>query len=473
MNSAKRISLSLLAVAAFAASAFANEGVSLEVSKIKDLKLRIYGFVETDFITDTTAGFNEEQGNNLVPMHNTATTAGNLLPTAVHNFAGEHARSQMSVRNSRLGFELTLPKTEQGLASQAIIELDFLGNNAPNTQPGTAPGTQSERDFFNNPALRVRHAYVNLTYKDQFNAKVGQYWSLLGWQPYYFPGETVVLASPGLLYRRFAQARVMHTLTVSDWTLESAADIAKPAQMNSASPEYHGGLRLASTKYKAASIGGAGTSMVGLSAAVSGALIPIQTVGIGDPVGQAYAFDVAIPIIASKDGKDRSNTLIAMGEIAGGNGTGGLEYSGLTLGVPGIATKTNLANTGTPVIDTGIAGFNLAGSAELIRYRTWRYHLQYSLPGGRWALSSGYAQVEGRNLDRFGASGTIGTNGNTVAAWSALAPKIQFGYASVFYDAASWLRFAGEYNHTRVTYNDPNNRFATNNRYQFTTLFIF
>lgn len=430
------------------------ETVTVSVSKIKDLNLRVYGFIETDIIADTTQGFNEEQGNNLVP---TRVAAGG----GAANFAGQHHRTQMSVRNSRLGFDLTLPKTEAGLATQAVIELDFLGNNAPNTQPGTAPGAQSERDFFNNPAVRVRHAYLNLTY-NEWNAKLGQYWSLLGWQPYYFPGEAVVQPGPGQLYRRFAQARLTHTLNLAEsWTLESAADAAKPAEMNSGSPELHAGLRLASTKHKAASIGGAGTSMVGLSAAVSGALIPIQTASIGSPTGEAVAFDVAVPIIPSSDGKDRSNTLIWMGEFMSGRGVGGLEYSGLTLGVAGITAAT--PNAGT-AIDSGIAGINADGNAELIGYRAFRTHLQYSLPGGKWAVSGGYAQVEGRNLDRFSA---------TAAKRNAIAPKIQYGYASLFYDPLSWLRLAGEWNQTRDTYNDPANRHAINNRLQLSTFFIF
>ena len=438
------------------APAAAAENVTISVSKIKDLNIRLYGFVETDVIADTTQSFNEEQGNNLVSKR---FAAGN---STVGSFAGQHHRTQMSVRNSRLGFDLTLPK-QNDLAAEAVIELDFLGNNGSNAAPGNAPGAQTERDFFNNPAVRVRHAYASLTWKDDYNFKAGQFWSLLGWQPYYFPGEAIVQPGPGQLYRRFAQLRGTYTNTrlVPDWSLEAAADAAKPAEMNSGSPEYHAGLRAASTKWKAASIGGAGTSMVGLSAAVSGAVIPINTQSLGSPTGGAYAVDVAIPIIPSKDGKDRSNNLVVMGEFMSGSGVGGLEYSGLSLGVPGIAATT--ANAGT-AIDSGIAGINNSGEAELVKYRAFRAHTQYCLPGGKWALSAGYAQVEGRNLSRFSP---------TVVASNALAPKIQFGYLSAFYDAASWLRFAGEINQTKDTYNDAANRTAINNRYQFTTYFVF
>jgi len=431
----------------FTVRASALEPLTIGTSSLKDATLRLYGFVETDNIYDTTQSFNEEQGNNAVQKR---TAAG------VNNFAGEHARDQMSVRNSRLGLELNVPAAESGIKAKGVFEMDFLGNNGTNATPGTAPGTQTERDFFNNPTARVRHAFMDIT-KDELALKIGQTWSLLGWQPYYFPGESVVQPGVGQLYRRFTQARFTDTHAFGDWTLESAADLAKPAEMASASPEYHAGLRFASTKIKGASISGSGTSMVGLSAAVSAAMIPVRTANAGNPTGGAVAFNALVPIIPSSDGKDRNNTLIWAGEFMTGTGVGGLEYSGLSLGVSGV---TNTGATGT-AIDSGIAGLNNGGNVELIRYRAFRTHLQYSL--AKWSLSTGYAQVEGRNLDRFTVNSTP----------TSLMPKIQYGYVAAFYDPVNWLRFAFEANQTRDTYNDSSNRFALNNRYQTTAFFLF
>ena len=457
-----RAALLALALGALPLAAVAAEPITVTVGKIKDLNLRIYGFVESDYIADTTQGFSEEQANSLVPARST-------FNGARPNYAGLHNRSQMSVRNSRLGFELNVPKTAAGLQAQGVLELDLMGNSSPNTAPGANPGAQSERDFFNNPALRIRHAYASMT-SGAWSAKLGQTWSLLGWQPYYFPGEAIVQPGPGQLYRRFVQARLTHTWAFRDsYTLESAADVAKPAQMNSGSPEYHAGLRVASTKLKGASISGAGTSMVGLSAALSAALLPVRTT-LGDANGAAVAFDVFVPIIPSSDGKDRSNNLVWAAELMSGSGVGGLEYSCLTLGVPSIpaATANGIPGGGTAV-DSGMAGVDNGGALRLIRYRVFRTHLQYSLPGGKWSASTGYAQVEGRNLRDFTYYATQAP-GVTPAL---LAPKIQFGYASVFYDPLAWLRFAGEFNQTRVTYIDPANRFATNNRFQVSAFFIF
>ena len=449
----KKLLLTAATVLLAAMPALANEPVTISVARIKDLNIRLYGFLETDFIADTTQGFTEAQTNSLVP---TRTVAGG----GAANFAGVRHRTEMSVRDSRIGAVLSLPKTDSGLLAEGILEVDFLGNQGPNTTPGATPGAQTEANFYNNPSLRIRHAYANLT-EGAWNAKLGQYWSLLGWQPYYFQDQAVVQAAPGQIFQRFPQARVTRTDARGDWTLETAADVARPGDMNSGNPEAHAGLRLASTRYKGACISQGGSAMVGLSAAVSAAVIPVATNGIGNPTGQAVAFDFLVPLIPSSDGKDRSNTLIWVGEFSSGSGVGGVEFTGLTFGVPGIAAATPGAGA---ALDAGIAGLNSSGNAELIRERSFRTHLEYSLPGGQWAVSAGYAQIEGRNLDRFSFTPVLAR---------AIAPKLQFAYASVFYDAFAWLRFAGEINQIRDTYNDAANRFAINNRYQLSTYLMF
>jgi hypothetical protein len=434
----------VLAAGPVAVPAAALEPLTIGTTSLKDATLRMYGFVETDNIYDTTQSYNEEQDS--------------VAPQQRKAVAGQRSRDEMSVRNSRLGFEFNVPAQENGLSAKGVFEMDFLGNAGVNTTPGSAPGSQTEGNYFNNPSARVRHAFVDVT-KGEVDAKLGQTWSLLGWQPYYFFGEAVVMPGVGMLYRRFAQARVTDTHVFGDWTLESAADAAKPAEMNSGSPEWHGGLRVASTKYKGASIAGAGTSMVGLSAGVSAAMIPVRTQSAGNPMGNAVALDVLVPIIPSSDGKSRDNTLIWAAEGVTGAGLGGLEMAGLTFGVPGVTAAGSNAGT---AIDSGIAGVNTSGSnIDLIRMRSFRTHLQYTL--AKWSASVGYAQVEARNLAQFGAGASALT----------LYPKLQYGYISAFYDAASWLRFGGEINQTKATYNDPSNRYATNNRYQLSAYFMF
>ena len=92
----RTLTAAILALA-LTGTASAQEPVTVNVSKIKDLSLRVYGFIETDLITDSTQSFNEEEGTNLI--------APRFTSTGANNFAGQHRRTQMSIRNSRLGFD--------------------------------------------------------------------------------------------------------------------------------------------------------------------------------------------------------------------------------------------------------------------------------------------------------------------------------------------------------------------------------
>jgi hypothetical protein len=446
----KKLVALALALATFAGPALADEPATLSVGKIKDLNIKIYGFMENDLITDTTESFTEEPDNNLVSKPNT--------------FAGSNHRAMMSVRNSRLGVDFKLPTTDSGLGTEGLIEMDFLGNNGPNVPPGSAvPGTQNERDFFNNPTARIRHAWVNLTQGD-WGLRIGQYWSLLGWQPYYFPAEPNVQPAVGQLYRRFPQIRLTNThLFGPDVQLETAVDMAKPDEYNSGEYDYHAGARISATNYKAAVLSGSGTNMVGLSLGVSGAFIPVRTAD-GQLNGQAIAIDTLIPIIPSKDGKDKSNNLSVMGEFVTGEGIGGLELAGLTFGVGSLNTAAPAAAVGTTV-DSGTAGLNADGHVQLIRAQAFRGSVQYTLPNPKWTINAGYAQAQGMNLDAF-------TGGKGTAAAS-IAPLIQYGFASLIWDPLAWLRFGAEYSMDWDTYNDAANRYAQNNRFQFTTYFLF
>jgi hypothetical protein len=448
MELIKRGTCLSLVLAILGSQAHANENATLSIKSIPNVDVRIYGFVENDLINDSVQGLTEEPDNATIAKANT--------------YAGQHHRTIMSVRNSRLGFDVTLPKTEYGLATEGIFELDFLGNQGLPTGPGALTSTtnaQAERDFFNNPTVRVRHAYMNLTYNDQWNAKIGQTWSLLGWQPYYFPSEAIVQPAVGQLYRRFTQIRATNTQAFmnGDWTFESAIDAAKPAEMNSGVTEEHAGLRLASTKYKAVAGLGSSTSMVGLSAAVSAALIPVRTATLGNDNGTIVAFDALIPIIPSVDGKNPSNTLSLVGEYSNGRGDGGLELAGATSGVGAITTVTGGASG---AIDSGIAGISSHGNLDLIHFQTYRTNLTYMWPGAHWANSLGYAATEALNLSEYAAS-------------TALIPKYQYYYGNVMYLPLSWLRFALEWAQIKNTYNDPVNRYAYDNRIQFTTYITF
>jgi hypothetical protein len=466
----KRTASSLLVLAMIAGPSFADETATLSIKSIPNVNVRMYGFIENDLINDNTqmatgSKVVEELDNPTIPKAST--------------YAGQHGETIDSIRNSRLGFDVTMPKTEYGLATEGIFEFDFLGNQAATITPGyttAAPQTQSEANYFNNPTVRIRHAYLNVTYNDAWNAKIGQTWSLLGWQPYYFPSEAIVQPAVGQLYRRFAQTRLTNTTNLMDdsWTLESAIDAAKPAELDSALPEGHAGLRLASTKYKAVSGLGSSTPMVGLSLAASGAIIPIRESGAAlsgvahtdatpDLTGKVVALDALIPIIPSSDGKSTSNTLALTMEYSNGTGDGGLEVAGAAggLSAPGDGA---IGTTGVGPIDSGLAGVSKGGNLDLIHLQTYRGNFTYMWPGSHLANSLGYAETQVLNMSDFTPSASN-------------IDRYQYCYVNMMYLPLTWLRFALEWAQIKDTYTNQNtgtnDRYAYDNRVQFTTYLTF
>jgi hypothetical protein len=433
----KRMASSLLALVLLGGTTVhADETATLSIKSIPNVNVRMYGFVENDLINDSVQGLTEETDNPTIPKANTATYAGN------------HHQTIMSIRNSRLGFDVTMPKTEYGLETEGIFEFDLLGQSAATTQ----------RDTYNNAVLRVRHVYVNIT-DDQWNAKVGQTWSLLGWQPYYFPSEAIVQPAVGQLYRRFAQIRVTNTQKVmnGDWTVETAVDAARPPELQQGVTEEHAGIRLASTKYKAVSGLGSSTPMVGASLALSGALIPVRTAAVGTANGTVGAVDMLLPIIPSSDGKNPSNTLGLTAEYSNGRGYGGLELAGASAD---LAAASAVSLDGATNLDSGIAGLS-HGNLDLLHYQTYRSNLTYMWPGAHFANSIGYAATETMNLGDY--------NGTTTGGIL----KYQYYYGNVMYLPLTWLRFALEWAQYKDTYNDVANRYAYDNRIQFTTYLTF
>jgi len=428
---------SLLALAMIAGPSFADETASLSIKSIPNVNVRMYGFIENDLINDSTQGLTEETDNPTISKTGT--------------WAGDHHQTIMSVRNSRLGFDVTMPKTENGLETEGIFEFDMLGQGS-----GTA-----QRDIYNNPSVRIRHAYVNIT-DGQWNAKIGQTWSLLGWQPYYFPSEADVQPNVGQLYRRFSQIRGTNTQQMigGDWTLETAIDAARPPELQSGLTEEQAGIRLASTKYKAASGLGSSTPLVGLSLGASAAYIPIRT-DAGNANGSVVAFDALVPIIPSSDGKSASNTLGLTAEYSNGRGDGGLEVAGATGGLAAFTDKTG----GVGALDSGMASASALGNLDLIHLQTWRSNLTYIWPGSHWANSVGYADTDVLNASDY-TTAAIVTAGSQIL-------RYQYYYGNVMYMPLTWLRFALEWAQYKDTYNTAVGTYARDNRIQFTTYLTF
>ncbi len=294
----------------------------------------LYGFVESDYIWDSTRAYNDLAGGALVPRANSQ--------------GGDNGRMQFSIRNSRLGLRLRAPETS-GIRPSAVMEFDFQGTTLPIANPdpvGTpvnAAGTEGA--FFTSPALRVRHLYLKVE-TPVVDFLAGQYWTLYGWGPAYQPNTVEIQGVPGEIYSRTPQLRISKTLKAHPITLELAVAATRPVQRDATTPDGQGGIRFSVDSWTGLqTTGSTGTQIAPFSIAATGLLrhvavdafsaSPKSTV---DQTLSALAIDGYLPIIpASKDHKN--NALSVQGEFATGYGAAD-QYTGLTGGItfPALAT---------------------------------------------------------------------------------------------------------------------------------------
>ncbi len=94
----------------------------------------MYGFIEADFIYDSTQSFADLAGNGVI---------------AANGYAAKNHRLQFSVRNTRLGFRFAAPEWGS-VKSTAVLEMDFFGNQ-PSNPPPAAGSLVSEGRLLQQP----------------------------------------------------------------------------------------------------------------------------------------------------------------------------------------------------------------------------------------------------------------------------------------------------------------------------------
>jgi hypothetical protein len=417
-----------------------------------DWKVTMNGFVETDYVYDTTRSFTEIIGNN--PVARTST------------LNGDNARAAFSDRNSRLGFSVYAPE-QGGWKSKGVFEMDFLGNN--NTGNSTSP----ENTTYASPLPRIRHAYFS-TENDGWKFLSGQTWSLFGWQPYYFPTILTVAPAPGQLFQRSLQFMVMKDMHMGDSNLlQAGVSIERPSQRDAAMPNLNVGLRWALNSYRAvyaSSYGDVNTEA--LSVGLSGAFrqFDVNAAGSSDTVGHsngsAFAADVLIPIIPASDEKDRGNSLTLTAEFSAGSG-----YADALPGWTGGMTNFTSSNSGTSAatrtaIDAGFGGFDSTGNTfTLVNLQTYNVTLQYMLPESmRSWVTAGYSELMATNMGTF-ANATNGTVAN-------MYDKTSMYFVNFNHDFSNQIRAGLEWDKVTTRYYtdgaDP-----YNNRIQITALYRF
>ena len=431
-----------------AVGAKAGESLSLMLSK---WSATLYGFAETDLIYDTTQSLNEVPGNTQIARPET--------------YGGSHGRLMVSIRNSRLGIRIRAPEWH-GIRASAVAEMDFLG---------TQPTTTSEAATFTSPLLRARHYNLKIE-TPVVDFLFGQWWSLFGWQPYYFPNSVEIMGLPSMLFLRTPQFRVSKTFKSAPVNLELAAALVRSPQRDSGTPEGQGGLRIVVNKWTGVqTINSTGTQISPLSLGVSGTLRHLALTEFSatpkssvELTGWGVAASAFIPIIPGRADK-RGNSLSLTGEYVYGFGIAD-ELVGLTGGVasaplpnPDMVTP---APVYTPNVDPGLVAYTTDGVAHLIQWQTFMVGAQYTIPGldGRMWISANFSRSTSDNASQFGTPGKLRSGED-------------FADFNVFGDVTPALRLGAEYGFFDDHYAGAEVKVraidAVNQRFQFSAFYLF
>jgi hypothetical protein len=319
-----------------------------------DWKILMGGFAVGYLYNDSSRSLTEIQGSSPIARPGT--------------MDGDNGRTQFSSRGTRLHFGVITP-TSNGWKTKGLIEMDFLGYEPT---PGNVAGN-SEVSFFNNPTLRLRHAYVDAQ-KNGWQFMVGQYWDLFGWDTDYTLQTAAQPPVTGVVFQRTPQFRIMKTTALTETVnLETGGSLNRAPQRDAEVPAFVLAARLS---FKDRRAGFAAWTQdqraLPMILAVSGTLRRFETgIASGSSTiqnnyqGGAVAFNAMIPVISSKSEQDYGNTLAFAGEFSSGEGFADY-FPGYTGNIPQLNTVNgNLAN-----IDAGQGGYDANGVFSLVHLQS-------------------------------------------------------------------------------------------------------
>jgi hypothetical protein len=427
----------------------------IQIFSSNDWRFSTSGFIETDVIQDSTESFRETIGNSPVAR---ATTV-----------AGDHGRSQLSIRNSRLAFNVDGPLIDDW-KNRAYLELDFMGFD-----PATGNGN-TENSFFSSPTTRVRHAFLEF-HNDRWQILAGQTWGLFGWQPYYFLATTDISPVPATIYGRVAQVRGMRTFHLSEISdLQAAVALARPPQSDGGAPDLQAGVRWSCSSRQSGFVSTSSAPYktqpmsVGLSGLVRQYRVPDSAQGVTTAAGSALALNTMVPILTSSDGKSLRGTMTLTGEFSTGRGDGD-QFSQWTGGTaPQLATATTgfyKALPAKPTLDGGLGDYDDSGAFQLIQLQTYNLQLQYHLPTERqqW-VTLGVGVLQSHNVDSLSQGGFASTSSGNL-----IYDRERVLFLNYFQNVTPQLRIGAEYAYVDTHFADGEN--ASNNRYQVSAFYLF
>lgn len=350
----------------------------------------LFGFAQADVMYFSTQSFNDY--------------AGNLQVARPDTFAGQHGRTEFTARDSRIGFRIEAPELSW-LRASALLEMDFLGPT------GAIGSSITEASFFNNPNLRVRHAYFKME-TPVVDILFGHTWHLFGFQPSFVPADVQWSGVVGSLFSRTMQLRISKTVKTKPVTLEFAVSANRPPQRDSMVPEFEAGARLAFNNWKGVhTLYVTATTTMAAQIAVSADLrrftLPQFSASPQDTnskTGLGIAVDAFLPIIPGTKDK-RSNSLSLVGEFVSGQGINDL-YVGLVGGVnnPPLPTQSGMtAPAFVPGDDPGLAVYDKNGELRLPHWMTFIVGLEYYPPriGNHLGLFANFAKTQLLDCDLY------------------------------------------------------------------------
>ncbi len=424
-----------------AASRFARPPLEFSVGEgDRKLSLTFYGFLQADFIYDTTRSFHDALGTSLVARTDT--------------YEGTVGRAQTSVRNTRLGLLFQSPRVG-GMKPRAVFEGDFFGN-----QPGEPPAAD-EAGYYDSPTFRLRHAYVRLD-SEIIDVLVGQTYDVFGWQNYFFPTTAEFIGLPNQVFSRHAQLRLSKSFgETGPVGVDLAAAVQRPAQRDAGVPDVNAGLRLKVNGFRGLRASGNGaTQALPLALGVSGmvrqydvdAFTPPPTQDSNSVTAWGLSVDALLPVLAAANANDRSNRLTLTGAFVTGTGIGDLMT---VTGGATFPTLPNPAQANPPPeyegnIDAGLVSFDTQGVLHTIDWQAFRVGLVYYLPPtGRLIFSANYTQAYSKNMrDLFPRGGA------EIELLTRVADRSRYVDANLFFDATPALRFGISGSYMVVKYID-------------------
>jgi hypothetical protein len=357
-----------------------------------------YGYARLDILEDSTQSFEDGIQPNLIARPGT--------------YRGDHQRSSLTAKDSRLGVFVGAP-TFEGIRTSAQIEFDFYG---------LVPTDARRADSVIFGPVRVRHAFLKMETK-VVDVVAGQYYDLFGWGSYFYPATVAYLGVPGQVYHRAPQLRLEKKIHAGDLEVMAAVAAVRAGQRDSGIPDGQAGLKIAYNGWSGVAIPGFGRPVQApLSVGVSGVFRHFQAPAFETEPGShsvstngsGVSVDVLIPVIPVKTLEDHGNALTFTGEFSTGTGIADM-YTGMDGGSrlpvlpnPGLnpITPTYAVN-----VDPGLVTFDRNSNLKSINWQAFVIGGQYYLPigGGRVWIAGIYSQIKSNNIktltpaDSYGA----------------------------------------------------------------------